>query len=268
MQTPTLASRLIYPLALVVGLFAPFQADASNKSAAAPAKTTVQQKAMTEKVLKAKGTIRDAEAPQEGPLFHIEYEHTEKNGIAHSTLIRQTDLAGKVLVNEDTRYDEQGRLKKYSLEQLQQNIRATVEIISGKVFLSWTEDGKTKTANETASDNTVAAGSLMAFMSPQIAHLTRGNTLDIRLAVPERATVFGFTLVPQKQGCAVEPQDFCVDLSMSNFFLQKLVKPVRMTFQKSTDGYRPLSLVTPAVVRKKKGNTFEKFTALIEYPRL
>jgi hypothetical protein len=241
---------------------------ASIKPSPQPQKDISSQKPSSERLLKAKGTIRDAGAPQEAPMFHIEYEHAEKNRLPHYTLIRQTDLAGNLLVKEDTQYDHQGKLKTYTLVQFQEDVRATVEVESSKVFLSWTEKGKTKTAIDTASQNMVAAGSLMAYMSAHIAHLTQGNNLDIRLAVPEHASVFGFTLIPQKSSCNSAPQDFCVDLSMSNFFLKKLVKPVRLTFQKSNDGYRPLSLVTPALVRKKKGEKLEKFTALIEYPRL
>jgi len=268
MQKPFFTARVVICSAIAASLYAWNQGRGSVQPAATPPRRTAQHPPTAEKILKAKGAIRDAESPQEGALFQIEYEHTERNGIAVSTLIRQTDLSGKLLVSEDTRYDEQGKLKKYALEQLQENIRASVEIVSGKVILNWTEDGKTKTATDAASDNTVASGSLMAYMSPHIEHLTRGHTLDIRLAVPERTTVFGFKLVPQKQGCTANAQDFCVDLSMSNFFLQKLVKPVRMTFQKSSDGWRPLSLTTPAVVRKQKGSKLEKFTALIDYPRL
>jgi hypothetical protein len=61
--------------------------------------------------------------------------------------------------------------------------------------------------------------------------------------------------------------DLGVTISLSNFFLRKLITPIKMTFQNSPEGYRPLSIVAPAAVRKKVGNTLQKFTARIEYPR-
>lgn len=220
------------------------------------------------KRISAQGTIRDAEALSDGPLFLIEYEHTSQNNLAVSTIIRQSDLSGKTIALENTLYDAKGKLKKYTLRQFQSDISASVEVIEGNVLMNWNEAGNSKSSTEAATENTVAAGSLMAYMSPQIETLSKGRTLNVRLAVPERGSVMGFEIAPRREGCQGVVSVLCVNLMLSNFFLQKLLKPIEMSFQKTSEGYRPLSLETPAVLRRVKGNKLEKFTARIDYPRL
>lgn len=227
-----------------------------------------QETVKGETVLKARGTIRDADSLSDGTLFFIEYEHRAINQRAVSTLIRQYDLTGRLVTSENTIYDATGKLKKYKLEQLQTNTTAFVEIVDQKVVMAWNENGSVKNSSDKASDNTVAAGSLMAYMSPHTKSLSQGESLQIRLAIPERGSVMSFSISPQRDDCSTVPNDLCVNLMLSNFILKKLLNPIKMSFQNTAQGYRPLSLVTPAVVRRLKGQNLEKFTARIDYPRL
>lgn len=248
LSTPTLASSTQPGVA-------EFAKDATDKS------KNIQ-------TISAKGTIRDADALSDGTLFLIEYEHTSQDNLAVSTIIRQSDLSGKSIALEKTLYDAQGKLKKYTLEQNQDNISASVEVVNSRVLMNWNENGNSKSSTEAATDNTVAAGSLMAYMSPHIETLSKGHSLNVRFAVPERGSVMGFGIVQRREGCQGGASVLCVNLMLSNFFLQKLLKPIEMSFQKTSEGYRPLSLETPAVLRRVKGHKLEKFTARIDYPRL
>lgn len=221
-----------------------------------------------EMTMRGRGTIRDADNLNAGVLFHIEYEHQSKNGTPVATSIRQLDLKGRTLVLETTSYTPNGQFQNYRMEQFQTNEKASVEVLQGKITMSWTVDGENKTATADAKNNSVASGALMAYMSGFINELAAGRTLPVELAVPERSSVFNFDIAPRSSNCETQRQDLCVSLTMSNFFLQKLVKPIQMSFQKATDGWRPLSLEAPALVRKQSGQKFEKFTARIDYPRL
>lgn len=222
----------------------------------------------TEIILRARGTVRDAESLNDGTLFHIEYEHKSRNNKAISTFIRHFDLAGRLLSEETTTYNADGRFKKYAIDQFQTKAKGSVEVVDNTVLMTWTENGSTKTSKDDFTANTVAAGSLMAYLSPHTRSLSQGESLEVRLAVPDRGSVFNFAVAPQKADCPAQPGDLCVNLMLSNFFLKKLVNPIRMSFQKNSDGYRPLSLETPAVVRRERGKALEKFTARIDYPRL
>jgi len=219
-------------------------------------------------VLKGKGTIRDADALSEGVLFQIEYEHVSRAGCAVSTTIRQTDSAGKELVIEKTEYDAQGSLKTYRMQQLQNNSASAVKISQSRVFMTWLEDGKTSTSSDNATANTVSAGSLMAYLNRFANNLEQGLTVPVRLAIPDRGRVLGFDISRREPSCLGGESDFCVNLSLSNFFLRKVVRPITMSFYKSPEGFRPLSLEAPSLVRKLKNSRLEKFTARIDYQRL
>jgi hypothetical protein len=104
-------------------------------------------------------------------------------------------------------------------------------------------------------------------MSAFTGDLEKGKKIPLRLAVAERGMVFGFEIKNEGNDCRASGGDLCVNLELSNFFLKKLLRPIFMSFRKSTQGYRPLALETPAIVRRRKGNTLEKFTARIDYQR-
>lgn len=220
-----------------------------------------------ELILRGEGTIKDANAPADGVLFKIAYEHTVQNGKPFSTLIRQSDLRGKILVEEETTYDNDGRFKLYTMAQHQTGDRTKVEVSGNQVVMTFTENGKTTVSKEQYSTDLNAPGSLLTYMSGFTDQLEKGQKIPLRLAVAERGMVLGFELKNENKDCRSSGGDLCVNLQLSNFFLKKLLKPVFMSFRKSPQGYRPLIVETPAVVRRRKGSSLEKFTARIDYHR-
>lgn len=218
-------------------------------------------------ILRGEGTIKDANAPADGVLFKIAYEHTIKNGKPVSTLIRQSDLKGKILVEEETTYDSDGRFNLYTMAQHQTGDRTKVEVSGNQVVMAFTENGETTVSKEQYSNDLNAPGSLMSYMSGYTDQLEKGQKIPLRLAVAERGMVLGFEIKNENKDCRSSGGDLCVNLQLSNFFLKKLLKPVFMSFRKSPQGYRPLIVETPAVVRRMKGSSLEKFTARIEYLR-
>ncbi len=219
-------------------------------------------------VLRGDGNIRDADALDDGVLFKISYEHTIKDGKAVSTRIRQFDLNGTLLVDEFTSYTPNGRLKTYTMTQHQTGESARVETKDQKVFMSFTKDGKISTSNGQLTENTAAPGSLMSYMSGFINQIKAGQKVPVKLAVAERGMVLGFEIAALPEGCPKSDGDLCVNLAGGNIFLRTLVKPIFMSFQKSPEGYRPLVLETPAIVRRQSGKSLKKFTARIDYHRV
>jgi hypothetical protein len=235
-----------------------FLAAHQNTALAAPAEITIT----------GQGTVRDSDALDEGVLFNITYVHKSLNGLPLSTLIQQQDLSGNVLVKEESEYDSAGRFRSYSMQQFQTGDRAHVEAKSGEVHMAFIQDGKTSRASEKLTDDTVAPGALMAYMSPYTSLFEKGQKIPVKLAVAERGMVLGFEIAGQGKNCRDSKGDLCVNVSLSNFVLKKLVKPIFMSFQKSPEGYRPLAVETPAIVRKQKGSRLEKFTARIDYQKI
>lgn len=221
-----------------------------------------------EVVLRGEGTIKDADALNDGVLFKIAYEHRMKDGRSIATQIRQYDLSGQLLVDEQTTYDSKGQFQQYTMTQHQTGDRSKVETQGEQVVMTFIENNKTTTTRESFSSNTNAPGSLMAYLAQYTQAIERGEKVPVKLAVPERGMVLGFEIANAPDQCRGTGSDLCVNLALSNFFLKKLLKPVFMSFQKSPQGYRPLALETPALVRRRKGSSLEKFTARIDYQKL
>ena len=218
-------------------------------------------------VLKGQGIILDDDNPQEGALFLIDYTHSANNGTPVSTVIRQSDKAGNILVVEETLYNAQGEFSSYTIEQNQLDARGSVEKIGNSVRLIWKDSNNSKISSETSGDNLVTSGSLLAYMNSYINDLRLGKNLEVNMAIPERGACYSFDILPQITSKKPTASDLGVSISLSNFFLRKIVSPIKMSFQNSPEGYRPLSIVAPAAVRKKVGHSLERFTARIEYPR-
>ena len=218
-------------------------------------------------VLKGQGVILDDDRPQDGALFLIDYTHTAKNGTPVSTVIRQTDKAGNVLVIEETLYTAQGRLKRYTIQQNQIRAKGSVEKVGNEVRLIWNESDERTVSSERSGDNLVTSGSLLAYMNSYIKELKLGKTLEVNMAVPERGSCYRFDILPQDTRAKPAMTDLGVKISLSNFFLRKVISPIKMTFQNSPEGYRPLSIMAPAAVLRKRGDSLRKFRARIQYPR-
>lgn len=218
-------------------------------------------------VLKGQGVILDDSRPEDGVLFLIDYTHTAKNGIPVSTYIRQTDRAGNLLVMEESLYSQTGQLQRYTIEQNQISAKGVVEHLGPSARITWSENGQTRTESESVGENLVTSGSLLAYMNSRIKSLEGGNKLEVLMAVPERTGSYAFEILPKTKLSPGSTKDFGVVVRLSNFILSRIVAPIRMTFQESPEGYRPLSIVAPAAVRRKNGKSLEKFTARIEYPR-
>jgi hypothetical protein len=219
-------------------------------------------------VLRGQGTIRDVDAPEDGVLFRIAYEHSTAMGKPVSTKIKQFDLNNSLLVEELSTFDVDGRFKSYSMVQHQTGERVSVFAESKNVVMSFTKDGKTSISKDTLSDNANAPGSVMAYLSGSVEKVKQGLKIPIRLAVAERGMMLNFEIQPLPAGCRKNEGDLCVNLAAGNFFLKGLVKPVYMAFQNSKDGYLPLTIETPAIVRRQSGKSLKKFTARIEYPQV
>lgn len=230
-------------------------------AAAAPAVT-----APNPVTLRGEGTVRDADALSDGVLFRISYEHTSVAGRPVSTKIEQHDLNGSVLVEEQTLYGSDGRFKSYTMRQHQTGESIKVNSDSKNLLMSFTTDGKTSTTKDTLSDNTTAPGAIMAYLNGYVEQVKAGSKIPIRLAVAEKGMVFNFEIQSLPAGCAKGQGDLCVNMTAGNFFLRGLVKPVFMAFHKSNEGFRPLAIETPAIVRRKDGKSLRKFTARIDYP--
>lgn len=234
---------------------------------------SIQAKAQNHGTLPSKeyrgeGNIQDANDTKAGVLFKISYVHKVLDKVPQSTLVQQFDLSGMLLVQEDTTYDGQGRFATYDMTQRQTGDSARVESKGNQLFITSVSNGKTTRTTEAASSNTIAPGALMSFLQPQTDRILKGEKIPVQLAIAERARIFDFEIVGDQDFCTSSQGDLCVKVSLQNFLLNKLLNPIRMAFQKTPDGFLPLTIVTPALVRKRKGTSWEKFTARIDYQRI
>lgn len=206
-------------------------------------------------VTSAKGEIFEPKLSPDKPLFF--YENTRNDAGTESRTV-YSDVKGKPVVEETTTY-EGGKLKRYTYNQLQVDEKGEIEVRDGKVFYTYTAQGKTEKDNEDLEDNMLVPDMIGAQILKDWAELMKGETIKIRILLLERLDNIGFKLFKDKE------RDFngkpAVDIVMkpSSIFIAAIAPSFLITVEKDaphrlleTFGRLPVRVPnkTPPVNRK------------------
>jgi hypothetical protein len=213
--------------------------------------------------LVGKGMLR--EVGGRDPIFAVQYDHLECDGLPLSTTIVHSELDGRGLVREDVSY-EKGKLSEYRLKHEQRGVEALVKVAKGKAEVTWKEDGETRRSSVEDSENLVVGGSLLAYMGQHIADIEAGKNLVLRLVVPHLQRVIDFNLKRIEDNCLGNGAALCTELVVDSVLLRPFVKRSLLTFRKVKGRYVVLGMETLALPHKRDGKRLQEFRTRIDYP--
>lgn len=207
------------------------------------------------------GEIFEMNSNKGKKLYSIENKTIEKDSQFDSTTT-YSDLSGQAVFVEKT-LGQDARFSKVEIEQKQINAQATVEIKEGKIYFSKTENGKTKTSDESLRGDTVISSSLTRYVKSKWADLMASKEVEFRIASWERMETVGFEL--KKMGTdKVDGQDVVtIRMKASSFIIAALVNPI--TFRFAADGSRLVSMSGRVAPKQKKGDSWKDLDGDVFY---
>lgn len=212
------------------------------------------------------GKVYEIDSNKEKQAFDYKQDVQSKdNGLTVVTnTYSQMDQA--VAAVETTEFQKDGaseKLKSYRISQKQMGTEGVVELKDGRVHFSYTKDGKTKTADEKASDNVVVGPSLVPHMQKNWSSITQGKTTKVRMAVADRLETVGFEYFKEKDDTLNGEKVVVVKMKPSSFIIAALVNPMRFYF--SPDGKRLVEFHGRTQGKKKSGNSWKDMDAVTVY---
>lgn len=172
------------------------------------------------------------------------------------------DLAGKTVVEENS-VIEGTKLVKYSVDHIQSEQKATVEVTDGKVLFSHTNKGVTKKAEEKLGDSLVISANFNRFVFENWGKINKSETVKFRYAAWQRRETVGFEIFKIGEEKNGEESVVVVKMKPSNFIISALVKP--LVFKYSADGSKLVGLNGRVPPMEKSGDGFKDLDAEVVY---
>ncbi len=194
-------------------------------------------------------------------LFKVKREDTIKDG---KTFVKVTTSTpdGKEAVVEEAVVTG-ATVSSYAIHQKQLNHEGKIEARDGKVFFTYTEEGKTDTDDEKLADNMIVGATTIEFLQKNWAAILKGDTVDARYASADRKETVGFKFFKSGRQ-AVNGQDaVVVTMKPSSIIIAAIVKP--LLFFLSMDGQRLLELRGRVVPKQNVGGKWKDLDAEIVY---
>jgi len=154
---------------------------------------------------------------------------------------------------------ENGKLKRYSMQQDQLKEHGSVEIKGGKVFFSYTRGGETETDEEELTNELLLGFTLHSYLLDRWDALLGGATVKARWVVLDRRETLGFELSKERETNVDGKDAVVVKMVPSSFVIAALVDPVRITLSK--DGTELLEIVGRATPKRRVDGTYEDLDA-------
>ena len=167
-------------------------------------------------------------------LFKFRHEAESTGGVyqrAHNVFV---DTEGHEALTEDIAYDAMGQLTKLVLDQKQTNEHGELEVREGKIYFSWTHDGKTKTASEKQPADLVVAATLVPYLQKNWEALVKGDRVDARFAALDRRETVGFKFLKTEEKKLNGRDAIVVKMKASSLIISAIVDPLYFVFDKET----------------------------------
>lgn len=167
---------------------------------------------------------------------------------------------GKAAVIEEAFY-KNGKCYKMTQDHRQLNTKGSYEIKDGKIFFSFTEDGKTSKSEEKIDGVVVPQDQIVPFLKANMAKLLAKETLSIRLPVFDRMETIGFKF--KKYSSEKKGQVVKIRMSPSSFFISMLVSPIYFSLEKKKP-HQELTIVGRTSPKIKKGGKWVNLDAIFK----
>jgi hypothetical protein len=197
------------------------------------------------------------------PVLYTHTQAEQRSGDAVTTVRRAYfDPTGKEVAVEEVTLDG-GKVKTFRLDHKQLNEQGSLEVKDGRLYFSYTAEGKTKRADEAMTADFVIAPLLIGYLHAGWKDLMAGQTLKARLAVLDRRETVGFQSTKTGEGTVNGKAVVHVQMKPSSFLIAALVKPIRLTLEK--DSQRVVEYSGRAVPRQWTGSKYETLDADVVY---
>ena len=212
-----------------------------------------------------KGKVFDQEGDPNSALFS--FERTERSeGSKRIVEGKFFEVPGnQIAVHEKLTYSQGATLfERYEFERPMSKESAVVEIRDGKIFFTYTDNGKKEENKEKLEENTINRDELVPFVKRNWDTLMRGEKLKSRFVLPDRAETIGFGL--RKRENVTERGIAAIRVVM--FALSPFVAAVAgdtfLTFEAGGE-HRLLKVEGRTPVLKRIGNAFKTLHGRIEF---
>ena len=175
-----------------------------------------------------------------------------------------TDLKGDVLVIEKTILKDGGKtLVSFEQDQKQLQTVGKLEVRDGKVFFSFTKDGKAKTDDEKAGADFVVTSTLVAYVQAHWEKLAKDEAVKVRLGVLDRLETVGFQFRKEGDTLASGGPGLRIKMKPSSMIISALVNPLYFSF--SADGAQLKELEGRTNVKVMANGTYKDFDGYTVY---
>jgi hypothetical protein len=162
-------------------------------------------------------------------------DHREKTDKTNNTVIHRTFSYpdGKIAVEEEITLLN-NKIQKMALSQKQTLEEGSLEVRDGKIYFSYTKNGKTNTDNEKLTDNLVVGGTIVPYLQKNWATVLEGKDVNVRYAALDRKETVGFKFFKVEEKKFEGKDAIIVKMKPSSFLIAAIVDPLYFTF--SSDG--------------------------------
>ncbi len=201
----------------------------------------------------SKGEIRDR--AERKLLFKYERSVTKK--LDESVVARTfSDPQGDIVAVE-TCYYKGDKLTKMEIDQKQIKGKGFYEVKDNKVSFQWEQDGKKKSDIEDLKENMISTDEVVPYLHKNWNALMKGDTLNIRFPVIDRAETVGFKFFKDTETA----ETVIIKMKPSSIIISSLVNPLFFKFQKTGD-LRLLEVNDRVTPKLKDGNKWKDLDAL------
>ncbi|MCB0355792.1 MAG: hypothetical protein KDD40_02235 [Bdellovibrionales bacterium] len=176
-----------------------------------------------------KGSVYELNSNRGKLLYNIERTNNINDNKEFLSLVFK-EPNGTLAVTEEA-YFTDDQLTKYSVTYHRRNEKGLIEVKNGKVYFTYTKDGKTKTNDEKWVDNFIVGLSTNKFILKNWDALLDGKTLNVRFGVDYRRDTVGFNLFRTKE---TSLDIMTIKMKPSSFIISALVDPVYMDYDVKT----------------------------------
>jgi len=155
-----------------------------------------------------------------------------------------------------------GKLVRYALTQPQLAEEADVKVGDAGITFRYLSNGKWKEDFEATQGNIIAGPQIVDIVQRSWDSLLAGNTVRVRLVVPDRLETVGFRFTAEK---SADTSLQAFHFAPSNFLIRALVGKITLKFDSKTR--QPISIEGRTFLKRKKGNDWEELTASIRFDR-
>jgi hypothetical protein len=178
----------------------------------------------------AKGKIFTADSPVK-PAYLYERSRSEE-GDKTISRVRYLDKTGNVLIDEQTTYLN-GKLVSYTYHQHQTKEEGEIEVRDGKVFYTFTSEGKTQKDDQDAEPSMVVPDMIPKVLADSWGTLMAGDDVKVRFLLLEKLDSYGFKFFKDKERAYAGVPAVDITMKPSSIFIAALAPSFTFTLEKA-----------------------------------